>query len=106
MKLREDPTKGGMSREQVLKDWNSLSQLPNLNLKGFMIIPPMMFSLKERKELFVECRDLANECFLTDCSMGMSSDWKEAVEAGSTWLRLGSSLFGTRPPHLTKFSQI
>ena len=28
--------------------------------------------------------------------MGMSGDWEEAVEAGSTWLRLGSTIFGNR----------
>ena len=29
--------------------------------------------------------------------MGMSGDWHQAVHAGSTWLRLGSALFGSRP---------
>ena len=33
---------------------------------------------------------------LAECSMGMSTDWKEAAEAGSTWLRIGSALFGPR----------
>ncbi len=71
-----------------------------------MTMPPMMFSLQDRKELFIECRELANQFSLSDCSMGMSSDWEEAVEAGATWLRLGSSLFGARCPSLTNSSQI
>ena len=51
---------------------------------------------KENLELFKKCRLLADLLQLPDCSMGMSGDWKEAVEAGSTWLRLGSLIFGDR----------
>ena len=47
-------------------------------------------------KLFKKCRDLADSLKLQDCSMGMSGDWEEAVKAGSTWLRLGSTIFGNR----------
>jgi uncharacterized pyridoxal phosphate-containing UPF0001 family protein len=50
-----------------------------------------------RLALFRECRALADALGLHDCSMGMSGDWREAVTAGSTWVRLGSVLFGSRP---------
>ena len=46
--------------------------------------------------LFKKCRSLADSLQLPDCSMGMSGDWKEAIDAGSTWLRLGSLIFGDR----------
>ena len=53
-------------------------------------------NLKKNSELFKQCRALADSLQLPDCSMGMSGDWEEAIEAGSTWLRLGSLIFGYR----------
>ena len=61
-----------------------------------MTIPPISLDSFQRKDLFSECRNLANHMRLQDCSMGMSNDWEEAVEAGATWIRLGSLLFGKR----------
>jgi uncharacterized pyridoxal phosphate-containing UPF0001 family protein len=40
---------------------------------------------------------LARELDLEQLSMGMSGDWQEAAEAGSTWVRIGSALFGPKP---------
>ena len=51
---------------------------------------------KENSGLFKKCRALADSLQLPDCSMGMSGDWEEAIDAGSTWLRLGSLIFGGR----------
>ena len=39
---------------------------------------------------------LAGALGLPECSMGMSGDWQEAAAAGSTWVRIGSGLFGPR----------
>ena len=61
-----------------------------------MTINPKGLSSAERIQLFKKCRTLADQLKLFDCSMGMSSDWKEAIRAGSTWLRLGSIIFGKR----------
>ena len=61
-----------------------------------MTINPRGLSSKENSELFKKCRSLADSLQLPDCSMGMSGDWKEAIDAGSTWLRLGSLIFGDR----------
>ena len=61
-----------------------------------MAIPPISLDFNQRKDLFRDCRNLANHLKLKDCSMGMSKDWREAVEAGSTWIRVGSLLFGKR----------
>ena len=53
-------------------------------------------AIRENAELFKRCRSLANSLNLPDCSMGMSGDWEEAIDAGSTWVRLGSLIFGRR----------
>ena len=96
VKLRDDPTKIGFSSEDLLDAWPKLITLSNINAIGLMTIPPLTLDLKARKRLFEECRNLADQLGLKHCSMGMSQDWREAVDAGSTWIRIGSLLFGDR----------
>ncbi len=96
VKFLEDPSKGGFKKDQLVHEWYELNALPNLQITGLMTIPPIGLDLKGRLSLFKECRELANSLDLKGCSMGMTRDWQEALEAGSTWLRMGSGLFGER----------
>ena len=96
VKLSDDPSKGGFKPELLISNWREMQELKNITLKGLMTINPRGLSSKENSELFKKCRSLANSLQLPDCSMGMSGDWEEAIDAGSTWLRLGSSIFGDR----------
>ena len=96
VKFSDDPTKGGFNPELLLLKWKEISELKNIKLTGLMTINPKGLNSKENSELFKKCRSLADLLQLPDCSMGMSGDWEEAVEAGSTWLRLGSLIFGDR----------
>ena len=96
VKLRDDPQKGGFLKQDLLKNWSKIVSLKNIHLIGLMTIPPIALNFDQRKDLFYECRNLANHLELNDCSMGMSNDWQEALECGATWIRLGSLLFGKR----------
>ena len=96
VKLSDDPNKGGFDTEHLLLKWREIQELRNITLTGLMTINPRGLSSKENSELFKECRSLADSFQLPDCSMGMSGDWEEAIDAGSTWLRLGSLIFGDR----------
>ena len=96
VKLSEDPTKGGFNPDLLIFKWREIQELKNIRLKGLMTINPKGLSSKENVELFKKCRSLADSLQLPDCSMGMSGDWEEAIDAGSTWLRLGSLIFGDR----------
>ena len=96
VKLSEDPTKGGFVPEFLLEKWTEIKQLKNVEIKGLMTINPKGLSSQRNLKLFKKCRLLADSLELHDCSMGMSSDWQEAVDSGSTWLRLGSIIFGQR----------
>ena len=96
VKFRNDPQKGGFSKEDLLNSWSKIIALNSVNLIGLMTIPPIDLDSYQRKDLFHECKNLANHLKLKDCSMGMSNDWKEAIEVGATWIRLGSFLFGKR----------
>ena len=96
VKLSDDPTKGGFNPEFLISKWKEIQELKNITLRGLMTINPRGLSSTENLELFKKCRLLADYLQLSDCSMGMSGDWEEAIEAGSTWLRLGSLIFGVR----------
>jgi hypothetical protein len=96
VKLIDDPTKGGFNPDSLKLKWREAQKLQNITITGLMTINPRGLSSKENTKLFRECRSLADSLQLPDCSMGMSGDWEEAIEAGSTWLRLGSLIFGDR----------
>ena len=96
VKLSDDPTKGGFDPKLLISRWMEIKALKNITLNGLMTINPRGLSSKENATLFKKCRSLANLLQLPDCSMGMSDDWEEAIDAGSTWVRLGSLIFGDR----------
>ena len=96
VKFSDDPNKGGFTPELLISKWIEILELKNITLTGLMTINPKGLSSKENIKLFKKCRCLADNLELPDCSMGMSGDWKEAIDAGSTWLRLGSLIFGER----------
>jgi len=96
VKLCDDTTKGGFDPKLLILKWREIQELKNITITGLMTINPKGLSSKENTELFKKCRSLADSLQLPDCSMGMSGDWEEAIDAGSTWLRLGSLIFGDR----------
>ena len=91
VKLRPDPGKTGFGPEDLRQLGPRLGQLAPLRPVGLMTFAP-----PEHLALFKECGALAAELGLKELSMGMSGDWREAAAAGSTWVRLGSALFGSR----------
>lgn len=65
----------------------------NLSLIGLMCIPP---NDNNSKTYFKKMKELSLKYSLNDLSMGMSSDYMEAIEEGSTYIRIGSKIFGDR----------
>ena len=65
----------------------------DLEVIGLMCIPPIGV---DSKDYFKKMRDLTKNLMLKDLSMGMSSDYLKAIEYSSTYLRIGSSIFGER----------
>lgn len=96
VKLSDDPNKGGFNPKILFEKWEEIKEFKSIKIKGLMTINPKGLSSKENIKLFKKCRHLADSLKLQDCSMGMSGDWEEAVEAGSTWIRVGSIIFGNR----------
>lgn len=98
VKLRDDPAKTGFAPEALRAAMPELRDLPAIRLVGLMTILPLGLESAERRAAFQACAALAAELGLPELSMGMSGDWPEAAAAGSTWVRLGTALFGSRPP--------
>jgi uncharacterized pyridoxal phosphate-containing UPF0001 family protein len=65
----------------------------NLEVIGLMVIPP----LNQNAEMyFKSLNELNKSLALENLSMGMSADYIDAIKHGSTFVRLGSSIFGSR----------
>ena len=96
VKFVEDPNKGGITTSELIESWNDINNLKNTRIKGLMTINPKGLDSNQNFNLFSKCKQLADSLELKDCSMGMTQDWQEAVKAGSTWIRIGSFIFGER----------
>ena len=92
-------SKDGCQPDEVAELVAQISQLPNLRLRGLMVIPAPNNSqaFKDAKSLFDQVKSQHHQVEDWDTlSMGMSGDMKEAIEAGSTMVRVGTALFGAR----------
>ena len=90
--IGDEEQKSGIKVDQV-KDLITFSKQLNLNIIGLMCIPPVH---DEPDKYFKEINILSKKFNLQEISMGMSSDYLKAVENSSTYLRIGSSIFGQR----------
>ena len=99
--------KGGAKRSDILALAHHALQCPHLRLRGIMSIPPATATEEENKaffqetyQLFIDMRnELGDNVSNIDClSMGMSGDYPLAIAGGSTMVRVGTALFGARPP--------
>jgi len=105
VKILPDPNKAGWNVSQLLADLPELNQCKNLQIQGLMTIPPLGLNDSEILNVFNHTRNLAkqiqeqnwSDIQMQHLSMGMSSDYQMAVQAGATMVRLGTILFGGRP---------
>jgi pyridoxal phosphate enzyme (YggS family) len=91
--------KGGFPVERAVELAGAAAAASHIKTVGLMTMAPLEASPEECREVFNglrECRDRIEKELgikLPELSMGMSNDWKEAVECGSTVIRVGSSIF-------------
>lgn len=99
-----EPSKTGLSAEEALQLLPELNRFQNLEVRGFMTIPPQTTSPEETRPYFCQLFELLKESNsgylyrfpLTELSMGMSGDFEIAIAEGATMVRIGRSLFGER----------
>ncbi len=89
-----EPQKGGCAPEDAAA-LVACARAVGLAVDGLMTVPP---ANTDPAPAFRACRALADELGLLTCSMGMSGDYEDAVREGATMVRVGSAVFGPRPP--------
>ena len=84
--------KSGINVNEVL-DFHNYCTALDLNIIGLMCIPPFN---EDSKKYFIEMNKINEKLKLKELSMGMSSDYLEAIENNATFVRVGSGIFGER----------
>jgi pyridoxal phosphate enzyme (YggS family) len=95
-----EPSKGGWPPDAVETAVEALTALGGLRVRGLMTIPPAVDRAEDARGWFRALRKLAERHGLADLSMGMSGDFEVAVEEGATMVRVGTAIFGPRPPRI------
>ena len=90
--IGDENQKSGISKDEINKLFTCGKEL-NLDIIGLMCIPPANI---DPSNFFREMNEINKSFNLKELSMGMSSDYLDAVKNNSTYLRIGSSIFGQR----------
>ena len=102
-----EESKGGVSPGELPALAALAGELPGVRLRGLMAIPPIAHEpganvpyFSTMRQLFVDIKEKMsdNQNSFICLSMGMSGDYQDAVAHGATLVRVGTALFGPRPP--------
>jgi pyridoxal phosphate enzyme (YggS family) len=96
-----EASKSGCAATAAATLAHAVAALPRLNLRGLMAIPAPTSDAKQQLDQFAVLRQLFNELrasglALDTLSIGMSADLEAAIASGSTLVRVGTAIFGTR----------
>lgn len=104
--LANEESKEGFTIDDFKTLWPEISKLNHLEICGLMTMPPLAqapeqnrLHFRHLREILIELQSKTNLAMhpLNQLSMGTTSDYRVAIEEGSTWVRLGTILFGERP---------
>lgn len=98
VKLSPEDAKSGAGPEALPGVLAAIRELPHLRLAGLMTMPPWSDDAEASRPYFRRLRELAEAHGVQGLSMGMSHDLETAIEEGSTCVRVGTALFGSRRP--------
>ena len=90
--IGNEDQKSGMSQEKISNFYKFCKNL-NLDIIGTMCIPP---NNENTESYFSEMSKINQELDFKDLSMGMSSDYMDAIKNNATYVRIGSKIFGSR----------
>ena len=93
VKISEEEQKSGILISEVKNFYKKCIETFDLNIVGFMCLPPNNVDVSS---YFSKMENLINDVDLDELSMGMSNDYLEAIKFQSTYLRIGSKIFGSR----------
>jgi pyridoxal phosphate enzyme (YggS family) len=88
--IANERQKAGISLDKLTEFSNYCVTKLNLNILGLMCLPPVSH---DPTKYFTKLKDLNTLYGFKDLSMGMSNDYEEAIQCGSTYVRIGSAIF-------------
>tara|TARA_B110000858_G_scaffold191416_1_gene240680 strand:- start:1696 stop:2334 length:639 start_codon:yes stop_codon:yes gene_type:complete len=91
--IGNEEQKSGIKVEDLEEFYKKCMLDFNLNIVGLMCLPPKNIN---SNEYFLKMKNLAMKLNIKELSMGMSNDYLDAANCGSTFLRIGSKIFGNR----------
>ena len=102
--VAKEESKFGVTLEDCRNLYENVQKLPNLSIQGLMTIAPYVEDAEENRQYFANLRQLSVDMGLkktdnnigAELSMGMSGDYKVAIEEGATMIRVGTGIFGER----------
>ena len=103
-----EASKFGYAPTALREELGELASLPRLELLGLMAMAPWTADPEKVRPVFRNLAELKAECDaclgapLQHLSMGMSGDFEVAIEEGATLVRIGTALFGERPPRASR----
>jgi PLP dependent protein len=103
VKLSHEESKHGVAPDELPTLLAAIEELDAIEAVGLMTVPPWSLDPEPARPYFRELRRLRDESRklhpkLTQLSMGMSNDFPVAIAEGSTCVRVGTAIFGKRPP--------
>lgn len=105
--VSNEESKSGCYPDKLEELATEIVKLPNLCLRGLMAIPKASGNSDEQRQAFAKMKQLLKQLQLTHASvdtlsMGMSGDMDSAIAEGATIVRIGTAIFGARPPKVTE----
>ena len=99
--IDNEESKSGINESQLFDLAEKISVLPNIKLKGIMVIPKNSLEINFTEESFKKTLDISLKLRnkfseANEISMGMSNDFELAIKNGSTMVRIGTGIFGER----------
>lgn len=105
--IGEDIKKSGIKADQVAELLEKIGEFDRLRPRGLMTMPPFHTDPEDSRVYFRKLKSLAemlgerklfHDNSAIELSMGMTNDYKVAIEEGATLVRVGTAIFGQRPP--------
>lgn len=94
--METEAAKTGADPAEVPAILDFIRSSKNLTARGLMTVPPWSEDAETARPYFAQLREMGEKLGLSELSMGMSNDLEVAIEEGSTWVRVGTALFGKR----------
>ena len=102
--ISQESSKSGVSVEKTLTLIRQITEYKHINVRGLMTMPPYYDEPEKARPYFRALRELGDRIdkenipgvSMQELSMGMTGDFKAAIEEGATLVRIGTAIFGER----------